>query len=115
MKCLSLWPDHCEMFVASMKAANKLAVLALYSKSKGCAKHVHVRAGPPLSEAVIGVEKSHLIFCKLLCLWSVAVVVQSCGFSIVSGVWYMPHATLVLAELIVCSMRRLTCILANWF
>ena len=50
------------MLVASMKAATKVAVLASYSKSEDCAKRVRVRAGPPLSEAAIGVEKSHLIF-----------------------------------------------------
>ena len=67
------------MLVTSMKAATKVAVLALYSKSEDCARHVGVRAGPSLSEAVIGVEKSHLIFlqamvslvcnCSCLFLW----------------------------------------------
>ena len=42
-------------------------------------------------------------------------MVQSCGFSMISGVWYLSQAVLVLAELIVCSTRRFTCILANWF
>ena len=46
-------------------------MLAFVFKSWDCAKHVRVRAGPPLSGAVIGVEKSHRIFCKL---WSVSVV-----------------------------------------
>ena len=31
------------------------------------------------------------------------------------GVLYLSHATLVLAELIVCSMRGFACILAKWF
>ena len=66
MKCLSSRPDHCEMFVASVKAATKVAVLALYSKSEDCAKHIRVRAGPPLSEAVTGVEKSYLIFLQAI-------------------------------------------------
>ena len=30
MKCLPSWPDHCEMLVTSVKAASKVAVLALY-------------------------------------------------------------------------------------
>ena len=50
------------MLVASMELATEVAVLALYSKSKDCATYVRVRARPLLSEAVIGVEKSHLIF-----------------------------------------------------
>ena len=66
MKCLPSWPDHCQMLVASAKAASEVAVLALYSKSEDCAKHVRIRARPPLSEAVIGDEKSHLIFLQAL-------------------------------------------------
>ena len=31
------------------------------------------------------------------------------------GVSYLSHTMLVLAELIVCSMRRFACILAKWF
>ena len=31
------------------------------------------------------------------------------------GVLYLSHAMLVLAELIVCSMRGFACILAEWF
>ena len=31
------------------------------------------------------------------------------------GVLYLSHAMLVLAELIVCSTRGFTCILAKWF
>ena len=31
------------------------------------------------------------------------------------GVLYLSHAMLVLAELIVCSTRRFSCILAKWF
>ena len=49
------------MLVASVKAASEVAMLALYSKSEDCAKHVRLRATPPLSEAAIGDEKSHLI------------------------------------------------------
>ena len=62
MECLSSWLDHCAMLVASMKAATKVAVLALYFKLEDCAKHVGVRVGPQLSEAVIGVRKIRLIF-----------------------------------------------------
>ena len=47
-------------------------------------------------------------------LWSVSVV-QSGGFSVEIGVLYLSHAMLVLAELIVCSMRGFACILAKWF
>ena len=50
------------MLVASVEAATEVAVLALNFKSEDCAKHVRVRAWPPLSEAVIGDEKSDLIF-----------------------------------------------------
>ena len=31
------------------------------------------------------------------------------------GVLYLPHAMLVLAEVIVCSTRGFACILAKWF
>ena len=66
MKCLSSWLDHCEMIIASMKAAAKVVVLALYSKSEDCAKHARLRAGPPLSEAVTGVEKIHFLFLQAM-------------------------------------------------
>ena len=97
------------MLVASMKAAAKVVMLSLYSTSKDCAKHARVRAGPPLSKASTGVEKFISFLCKQWCLWSVTVVVQCCGLSMVSGVWYLSHLLSVLAELIVCSMRELTC------
>ena len=80
MKCLPSWPDHCEMLVASVKAASKIAVLALYFMSEDCAKHLRARAGPPLSEAVIRVEKVISFSCKL---WSVSVVESSC-----SSLWF---------------------------
>ena len=41
--------------------------------------------------------------------------VQSGGLRMEIGVLYLSHAMLVLAELIVCSTRGLTCILAKWF
>ena len=74
-------------------------------------KHVRVRARPPLSRAVVGRWSCHLIFMHP----EVSVSNQSCGCSMVSGVWYLSHAMLVIAELIVWSMRGLACILANWF
>ena len=40
---------------------------------------------------------------------------QSGGLRMEIGVLYLSHAMLVLAELIVCSARRFTCILAKWF
>ena len=61
------------MFVASVKAATEVAVLALHSKSEDCGKHVHVRAGPPPSEEL---RKVVSFFCKL---WSVSVVKSSCS------------------------------------
>ena len=42
-------------------------------------------------------------------------VVQSGGLRTEIGVLYLSHAMLVLAELIVCSTRECTCILAEWF
>ena len=42
-------------------------------------------------------------------------VVQSSGLRTETGVLYLSHAMLVLAELIVCSTRGLACILAKWF
>ena len=99
MKCLSSWPDHCEMLVASMKAATRVAVLALYSKYfKTVPKHVCVRIGLPLSEAVIGVEKSHLIF--LQAMVSTCNLVQL--FSLVVSVW-----------LVVCSACPKLCLHAS--
>ena len=40
---------------------------------------------------------------------------QSGGLSKEIGVLYLSHAMLVLAELIVCSTRGFSCILAKWF
>ena len=40
---------------------------------------------------------------------------QSGGLRMEIGVLYLSHATLVLAELIVCSTRGFACILAKWF
>ena len=40
---------------------------------------------------------------------------QSGGLSMDIGVFYLSHAILVLAELIVCSTRGFACILAKWF
>ena len=40
---------------------------------------------------------------------------QSGGLRMEIGVFYLSHAMLVLAELIVCSTRGFTCILAKWF
>ena len=40
---------------------------------------------------------------------------QSGGLRMEIGVLYLPHAMLVLAGLIVCSMRGFACILAKWF
>ena len=40
---------------------------------------------------------------------------QSGGLRIEIGVLYLSHPLLVLADLIVCSMRGLPCILAKWF
>ena len=65
MKCLLSWPDHCEMLLAPAKAASEVAVLNLYSKSEDCVKHVLVWAIPPLSEVVIGDEKTNSFSCKL--------------------------------------------------
>ena len=42
-------------------------------------------------------------------------VVQSGGLRMEIGVSYLSHAMLVLAELTVCSTKRLACILAKWF
>ena len=47
-------------------------------------------------------------------LWSVSVV-QSDGLNMEIGVLYLPHAMLVLAELIVWLTRGFACILAKWF
>ena len=107
-KCLPSWPNHCEMLVASVKAASEVAVLALYSESQNFTKHVRVQDRPPLSEAVIGDEKKVISFsCKL---WSVSVVKSSCSvlwFQHGLLVWYLSQAMSVLAELIVYSMRGL--------
>ena len=86
MKCLSSWSDNFEILTAFTKTATEVAELALYSTSEDCAKHVCVWAGPPLSEAVIGIEKSHLIFLQAWSLWCVPVVFQFCDFSMVSAV-----------------------------
>ena len=40
---------------------------------------------------------------------------QSGGLRMDIGVLYLSHAMLVVAELIVCSMRGFACILAKWF
>ena len=40
---------------------------------------------------------------------------QSGGLRMEIGVLYLSHAMLVLAELIVCSMRGFACIPAKWF
>ena len=40
---------------------------------------------------------------------------QSGGLRMEIGVFYLSHAMLVLAELIVCSTRGFACILAKWF
>ena len=40
---------------------------------------------------------------------------QSGGLRMDIGVSYLSHAMLVLAELIVCSVRGFACILAEWF
>ena len=40
---------------------------------------------------------------------------QSCGLSMEIGVLYLSHAMLVLAELIVCSMRGFAFIIVKWF
>ena len=40
---------------------------------------------------------------------------QSGGLRMEVGVSYLSHAMLVLAELIICSMRKFACILAEWF
>ena len=40
---------------------------------------------------------------------------QSGGIRMEIGVLYLSHAVLVLAEMIVCSMRGFVCILAKWF
>ena len=74
MKCLSSWLDHCEMLVASMKAAAKVVMLPLYSTSEDCAKHARVRAEPPLSKALTGVEKIHFISMQAM----VSVVCDCC-------------------------------------
>ena len=42
-------------------------------------------------------------------------VVQSGGLRMEVVVLCLSHATLVLAELIICSTRGLACILAKWF
>ena len=47
-------------------------------------------------------------------MWSMSVD-QSGGLSTEIGVLYLSHAMLVLAELIVCLMRRFACTLAKWF
>ena len=39
---------------------------------------------------------------------------QSGGLTMEIGVFYLSHAMLVLAELIVCSTRGFACILARW-
>ena len=60
----------------------------------------------------LNVERCHLIFLHLVVgvsrsvWWSVRMEI---------GVFYLSHAMLVLAELIVCSTRRSACILAKWF
>ena len=40
---------------------------------------------------------------------------QSGGLRMETGVLYLSHAMLVLAELILCSTRGFACILAEWF
>ena len=50
----------------TMPCEHEVAMLALYSKSKDCAKHVRVQVRPPLSVAVMGDEKIHLNFLQAL-------------------------------------------------
>ena len=47
-------------------------------------------------------------------MWSMSVA-QSGGLSMEIGVLYLSHAMLVIAELIVCSMKGFACIIAKWF
>ena len=56
-------------------------------------------------EQWLGVEKYYVIFLRD----------QSGGLSMEIGVFYLSHAMLVLAELIVCSTRGFACVLAKWF
>ena len=74
--------------VDSTKAASEVAMLALYSED--CAKHdfVHVRAGPRLTEAVIGDEKS-LMFLQAL----VSICSQVLLFSLMVSVWLLVCGT----------------------
>ena len=86
---LESWPGQCEMLLESVKAASQVAVLALYSKSEECAKHVPVRVRPPIFEAMIGDEKSHLIFLQAL----VSICSQVQLLSLVVSVWLLVCST----------------------
>ena len=76
-----------------------------------CAKHVRVRAGPPLSGQRLDVVSCYFTFLHSL------VGVSSSVWWFKNRNWclYLSHAMLVLAELIVCSTRGFACILAKWF
>ena len=50
---------------------------------------------------------------SFFCILRSVSVNQSGGFNMEIGVFYLSHAMLVLAELIVCSTRRFACILVR--
>ena len=69
-----------------MKAASEVAVLVLYSRSEGCAKHVRVPART--LQAMVNIYSQVLLSSLVVSVW----------FGDVS---YLSQAMLVLAELIV--------------
>ena len=86
-------------------------MLAFNSKSQDCAKHVRVRAGPPLSRAMIRrcEMSSHFSASRGQCQYISLVVLV---WKLVSCVCPM---LFVLAELVVCSTRGFACFPAKWF
>ena len=85
--------------VESWKNDYQVAVLALNSKS---VPNMSVyELDHHFQEQRLGVGD----VTTFLCILRSVSVNQSCGFSMVSGVWYLSHAMLVLAELIVCSIE----------
>ena len=65
---------------------------------------------PHFQDQWLNVERCYLIFLHL-----VVGVSSSVGLGMDIGVFYLSHAVLVLAELVVSSTRGFACILAKWF
>ena len=88
-----------------------VAVLALILSPRTVPKMSVYGPDHDFQDQWLDVERCHLIF-----LHPVVSVSKSVWWlSMEIGVLYLPHAMLVLAELIVCSTRGFACILAKWF